>query len=255
MEVSNLSYTDKLFGYIDGNIEAPNPIIRSTTDPPQVNPDYEQWHTKDQALITLINATLTQTALAYVVRCLTFREVWLKLEKHFSSSRRTNIVGLKSELQNISQKSIEFVDAYVQCIKDIFNLLAVVYVVINQEDLVIYAINGLPSTFNVFKTSLRTQSQYLTFEELHVLISSEERVIEQQIKADESSVPTLAMLANFSHFSNHGGGKGRGAGGRGRNSGRGPLLPVTNFSPQTPIPGGSFSNFSGGSNSLNLPSL
>ncbi|MDV3194071.1 MAG: hypothetical protein Q8835_03430, partial [Sweet potato little leaf phytoplasma] len=63
----------------------------------------------------------------------------------FSSSTRTNIVGLKTELQSVSMKSGETVDVYVRRIKEIVNKLAAVSVIIDSEDLIIYTVNGLPS--------------------------------------------------------------------------------------------------------------
>lgn len=70
--------------------------------------------------------------------------------------------------------------------------------VIDFEDLVIYTVNGLPSTYNIFKTSLRTRSQTLTFDELHILMKAEETALEKQSKIDESvNSPNLAMTANL----------------------------------------------------------
>lgn len=63
---------------------------------------------------------------------------------------------------------------YVRRIKEIVNKLLVVSVVIDAKDLIIFTVNGLPSAYNVFKTSLCTRSQALTFDELHILIKTEE---------------------------------------------------------------------------------
>ncbi|MDV3183810.1 MAG: hypothetical protein Q8847_02470 [Sweet potato little leaf phytoplasma] len=152
---------------------------------------------KDRALITLINATSSPSALAYTIGCTTSQQVWSRLEKHFSSSSRSHIVGLKSDLRSISYLPTETINAFVQRIKDIMNKLAVVLVVIDQEDVAIYALNGLPSASNVFKTTVCTRSQNLSFEELHVLMSSKEHALEQQVKNEVSS-QSLAMTANFS---------------------------------------------------------
>lgn len=106
-QISPLLKSHKLFKYVDGSIKAPEAIIRTEGQPPSINPDHEIWYERDQALITLINATLTQTALSYVIGCQTSKDIWDTLEKHFSSSTRTNIIGLKSELQSVSKQSGE----------------------------------------------------------------------------------------------------------------------------------------------------
>lgn len=124
-QISPLLKSHKLFKYVDGTIKAPPATLRvagqSPDEPAPVNPEYEQWYERDQALITLINATLSQTALSHVIGCKTSKEVWDRLAKHFSSSTRTNIVGLKSELQSITKKPNESIDLYVQRINDVVN--------------------------------------------------------------------------------------------------------------------------------------
>lgn len=64
--------------------------------------------------MSLINATLFIEVLAYVVGCKTLKPVWEAFEKHYSSSTRSNIVNLKSDLQSISKKSDESIDSYIK---------------------------------------------------------------------------------------------------------------------------------------------
>ncbi|MDV3193921.1 MAG: hypothetical protein Q8835_02540 [Sweet potato little leaf phytoplasma] len=93
---------------------------------PVPNPKFDDWIAKDHALMTLINATLSPVALAYVVGCATSKEVWDALEKHYSSTSRTNVVNLKTDLQSISKKSSESIDEYIKRIKEIKDRLAYV---------------------------------------------------------------------------------------------------------------------------------
>lgn len=85
------------------------------------------------------------------------------MEKHFSSFTCTNIADLNTELQNVFKKFGETIDAYVHRVKEIINKRVVAFVVIDVKDMIIYTVNGLPSTYNVFKTSLRTRFQSLSF--------------------------------------------------------------------------------------------
>lgn len=69
---------------------------------------------------------------------------------------------------------------------------------VNAEDLIIYTVNGLPASYNVFKTSLRIRSQVLTFDELHILMKTKETTNEKQSKLEDSSlIPNLGRDANF----------------------------------------------------------
>ncbi|KAJ8622779.1 hypothetical protein MRB53_031308 [Persea americana] len=49
---------------------------------------------------------------------------------------------------------------------------------VDDEDLLTHTLNGLPSEYGPFKTSIRTQSSGISLEELHVLLLREEMSIE-----------------------------------------------------------------------------
>lgn len=181
----------KLFGFLDGSSVAPPQFLLSSSSDGStassssdastraINPSYEDWMAKDHVLMTLINATLSSEALAYIVGCKSSKDEWEVLARHYSSTSRSNIVNLKTDLQAISKKPDESIDSYVKRIKEIKDKLANVSSVVNEEDLMIYALNGLPVEYNTFRTSMRTRSGTVTFDELHVLLKSEESALEK----------------------------------------------------------------------------
>lgn len=83
---------------------------------------------------------------------------------------------------------------YVQKIKHLSDSLAAVHCPVDDEDLIIHTLNGLPQEYVSFKTSIRTRSSPLTIEELHVLLLCEELSIEncQQLVTDYSTTALLA---------------------------------------------------------------
>lgn len=74
--------------------------------------------------------------------------------------------------------------------------MANVSVLVDDEDLVIYTLNGLPSEFNTFRTSMRTRSRLVSFAELHVLLNSEVVAIDKQSKSDDLFVQPAALVVN-----------------------------------------------------------
>ena len=74
---------------------------------------------------------------------------------------------------------------YVKCIKEIKDELTNVSITTLDEDLLIYALNGLPDEYNTFCTSMRTRSQSVSFSELHSLMKAEESTIPKQTKREE----------------------------------------------------------------------
>ena len=87
-------------------------------------------------------------------------------------------------------------DLYIKKIKELEDKLANVATIVEDEDLVIYALNGLPREYNAFRTSMRTRSQPVSFSELHILLKSEESAIEKQTKRENISIQPITMFAN-----------------------------------------------------------
>lgn len=72
--------------------------------------------------------------------------------------------------------------------------LASVAVINDDEDLVLYALNGLPSEYNVFQTAMRVRDKIVTFDQLHVLLVSEEATIAKQVCRVDSFSSPIALL-------------------------------------------------------------
>uniref|UniRef100_A0A9I9E501 Retrovirus-related Pol polyprotein from transposon TNT 1-94 n=1 Tax=Cucumis melo TaxID=3656 RepID=A0A9I9E501_CUCME len=103
--VSSILKAHSLFGHIDDTLPCPPKHLPSSTlgTNSEINPEYLQWLSRDQALITLINATLSSSALAHVVSSVSSKALWLSLEKRYSSNTRSNILDLRSALYTIKK--------------------------------------------------------------------------------------------------------------------------------------------------------
>ncbi|KAA8518236.1 hypothetical protein F0562_015710 [Nyssa sinensis] len=221
-QISSVLRAHSLIGYIDGTHPCPRKFVQDEggAGTTQINPDYQIWNTQDQALMTLLNATLSQTALSHIIGYSTSREAWLALERRFSASTRSNILQLKSALHNIS-KGKDSIDLYIQKIKQARDSLASVSVLIEDEDILIYVLNGLPQEYNAFKTSIRTRSEHITLEEVYAMLKIEEQTIESVHKQNHTSPfpgammasnyrPTFSSNRGYSPFNSSSRGRGRG---------------------------------------------
>ncbi|KAA8539318.1 hypothetical protein F0562_026010 [Nyssa sinensis] len=222
-QISSILKAHSLIGYIDGTYPCPNKFIQDERGAAtaQINLEYQIWNTQDQAVMTLLNATLSQTALSHVIGYSTSREAWLALERRFSASTRSNILQLKSALHNIS-KGKDSIDSYIQKIKQARDSLAFVSVLIEDEDILIYVLNGLPQEYNAFKTSIRTKSKNITLEEVYAMLKIEEQTIESIHKQNNSPpFPGAMMATNYRpNFSSNRGYSPSNFSGRGRGRGR-----------------------------------
>jgi hypothetical protein len=59
----------------------------------------------DQALMQLLIATLSSTAISYIIGCVSFHDMWIQLKDRFSTITKARIFQMKSELQTIKKGS------------------------------------------------------------------------------------------------------------------------------------------------------
>ena len=82
--------------------------------------------------MSLISATLSHLALALVVGQTTSKGVWDTLERRYTSMSRSNILGLKREINSI-RKNNDSIDVYLDKIKDCRDKLEAVGVHVEDD--------------------------------------------------------------------------------------------------------------------------
>lgn len=95
-----------------------------------------------------INATLSEGVLAHVVRLSTAREVSVALEMRFASLSRSQIIRLKPQLQSVKNQTLSITE-YIKKMKHIADSLASISCPIDEEDLILYTLNCLPSEYGL----------------------------------------------------------------------------------------------------------
>ncbi|KAA0056771.1 putative mitochondrial protein [Cucumis melo var. makuwa] len=168
-QVSSILKAHSLFGHIDDTLPCPPKHLPSSTlgTNSEINPKYLQWLSRDQALITLINATLSSSALTHVVGSVTSKALWLSLEKPLVGKLAAASISLK------------------------------------DEEILVHTLNGLSATFNAFHTSIRTRSGNISLEELHTLLILEETTM-VKTSAIEAIPTAMAAFHPPQHHGNHG---------------------------------------------------
>lgn len=123
------------------------------------------------------------------------------------------------------KKGSQTITEYIQKIKHFSDSLLAALCPVDDEDLLIHTLNGFPSEFGPFKTSICTRSSLITIEELHVLLICEEMNMEGTSQShSDFSFTALLTSWNFTPRPmsyNSRGQSGYSDRGRGRNSNRG----------------------------------
>lgn len=91
---------------------------------------------------------------------------------------RSHIIQLTTQLQS-TRKGNQSITEYAQKIKHISDTLAAISSPVDEEDLIIHTLNGLPQEFGPFKTSICTRSSSISLEEFQALLLCEELNLEQ----------------------------------------------------------------------------
>ena len=230
-QITSILKAYSVLSFVDGTQQCPPEYLQNSNGSLQENSLYQQWISRDQGLLTLINSTLSPTALSLVVGQTTAHGVWSILEKRYTSSSRSNILNLKMELHNIKKESTDSINSFLQKIKDTRDRLGAVGVEIDNEEILHIVLKGLPHEYHAFGTAIRTRNDATSFEDIHVLLTAEEQSLQSTIELSKEHAH-MAMLANanrnntlFSSQGNRGRGRNSFNRGRGRNfhnnSGRG----------------------------------
>ncbi|KAL5704711.1 hypothetical protein ACHQM5_023101 [Ranunculus cassubicifolius] len=212
--------------FVDGTSICPPKFIQST-DPdantnPTINPDYYTWIKSDQTLMIWLNATISEEILPYSVGCHDSFSLWNTLETRLAHLSRSHILQLKSQLQQI-RKGDSTVTQYLQRIREITENLAAAGHIVDDLDLVFHILDGLPSDFDSFSTSMRVRDPPVTSDVLHNLLLGEELCIANRIRRLGGSITDGSTQAFHTYSSRPSSSQSRGSYSNNRGRGRSPM--------------------------------
>ncbi|KAB2606042.1 protein tesmin/TSO1-like CXC 2 [Pyrus ussuriensis x Pyrus communis] len=112
--------------------------------------EYKVWKMHDRALMHLITTTLSPSTISCAIGNTSARDLWVRLQEQFSIVSRATIFQMKSNLYTI-KKGTDSMTQYLQRIKEARDFHAAAGVTFADEDIIILALNGLPSEYNTFR--------------------------------------------------------------------------------------------------------
>ncbi|GAV82466.1 UBN2_3 domain-containing protein [Cephalotus follicularis] len=112
------------------------PYIDGSNPPP---PTYISWYEKDQMLLSWINATLSESALPYIVGVTSSKDAWTVLNRRYASLNPSRVMALKRQLSFFYKDNLS-IQYYLHKFMVISNQLAACGSAINNDDLVIHVL-------------------------------------------------------------------------------------------------------------------
>lgn len=143
-----LSWHD-LLPHIDGSVEPPSAMTTNDEDTEVVNLAYAQWKSKDQRVLSLLQSSLTEEALAEILNCSTARAVWVTLESAYSYSTDSRAHQLRDELQLLKRGTMPVIE-YSRKFKLLCDQLASISHLVIESDKRHWYLRGLGLAFKSF---------------------------------------------------------------------------------------------------------
>ncbi|KAL6190995.1 hypothetical protein ACLB2K_037388 [Fragaria x ananassa] len=150
--------------------------------------------------MNMVGQTLGNVATKCAVGSRSSKELWENLRQKFAAPNKQNILQLKSNLQNL-KKGGDDIETYLDKIKVARDALETVGVQVDDKDIVVIVLRGLPSEFAAIKTVIRAQFVSCSLTELKTLLKAAELDIESE---NQFPPPLTAMVANNNSQNNAG---------------------------------------------------
>ena len=178
--------------------QAPPSTISNKKGGQVPNPDYKIWRKHDQAVLTLINNSLSEAVIFTIVGKKTAKDAWEALNNNYSSRSKSRIMNLQGRLHNIKKENMSL-ESYIQIMRTIGDEFQACEHNIEQSDLTCAILNGLGQEYNSFYVSINPQLDHLSYEEVITSLNSYDLHISKQI--EDKTTKEFPPSANLSQSS------------------------------------------------------
>ncbi|KAI0496100.1 hypothetical protein KFK09_022407 [Dendrobium nobile] len=171
----------------------------SDSDQADLDSENTKWLLTDRNLAAAISSTISAQVLPYIMHLEATHEIWHALQTRFQSANRSKVMQLKNELQNILMHNLSMQE-YLMEIKKTVDLIISAGCNLDNEDIILHILNGLPPHYQSFKTAIKTLQTPLSLDSLYAMLISEEIHIRQD--SQRYSITTdsqTALYANRGH--------------------------------------------------------
>ena len=155
----------ELFGYLDGSITTPSPMITASDGTTKSNPAYTSWLHTNQTLLSLLYSSLIEESMSEVLGFCHSHEAWHALEVSFSHRSKTRELQLKDELQ-LTHHGSQSIAKFSRTFKGLYDQLAAIGRPIDDTDKVHWYLRALGPDYKIFSTTMMSQLPLPSFAEI-----------------------------------------------------------------------------------------
>ncbi|KAK1603990.1 hypothetical protein QYE76_027663 [Lolium multiflorum] len=169
-----------LEGYVDGTYPCPSPY----------DPAYHAWVAQDQAILSAIQSSLTESVSSLVIFAATSREAWGALHASFASQSHARAHAIRNQLGEVKLLDRSITD-YFNKVTGLADTLAAIGQPLRPEDFTSYVMNGLDEDYDNLCENIEARETPIQPRELYAcLLATEQRVKKKH------AVPSTANAAH-----------------------------------------------------------
>ncbi|KAK1695332.1 hypothetical protein QYE76_012029 [Lolium multiflorum] len=155
-----------LEGYVDGTYPCPSPY----------DPAYHAWVAQDQAILSAIQSSLTESVSSLVIFAATSREAWGALHASFTSQSHARAHAIRTQLGEVKLLD-RSVTEYFNKVTGLADTLAAIGQPLRPEDFTSYVLNGLDEDYDNLCENIDARETPIPPRELYArLLATEQRV-------------------------------------------------------------------------------
>lgn len=188
-QVMNALRANGYIEFLDCSKPSPEPMILDSSNTRVTNPEFTLWTLIDNQLLSCITSSLSSATLPHVLGLTHVNQVWSILEQRFNSLSKSHVHELKNKLYNVKMKGS--MDDYIDEIRGYDQKLQAIGYHIDDDDLVFYALRGLPEEYKPVRAALNAKGDTM-FHELATILKNEE----SQLLQDDSIAAPKVFLTN-----------------------------------------------------------
>nr|XP_051220390.1 uncharacterized protein LOC127338219 [Lolium perenne] len=155
-----------LEGFIDGSLPCP----------PSYHPAYHQWVAQDQAILSGIQSSLTDSVSGLVLFATTSREAWAALDTSYSWQSIARSMAIRTQLGELKKNDLT-VTLYFNKISALADTLASIGQPLRPEEFISYVVNGLDDDYDSLVENITGRTIPIQPRELYArMLATEQRI-------------------------------------------------------------------------------
>jgi len=171
----------------------------STTPPTDLPPKDAEWTKIDFIIRSWIFSTLAPSLRTRLVDLnpKTAKAAWTHLAAIFQDNKRPRAMALKAELRNLKLGALS-IDGYFQKIESIVSVLNGLGSPLSNDDVVTFALEGLPSTYETISTIIVSREPFPDLQTVRSLLTTHEMRLKSRVPDplfNATSASPMALVA------------------------------------------------------------